>query len=215
LKSLFKIEFKDQNLVLNVVLEEVEMGFISSFVGYFSHFDSEIVIAKLYWQTVNVSLGIVKCGNIAFALDVDGSTEPFTALYDVSQGPFNSQVAAALNVGQHDIYKNLLILNAFSNEGEEVIKHEHLILAIESLETIHMSDGGLTACVSENPIDTGRDFLNLLLENGFDLLRYDGFVDPSIKMVFKPQKGICMPTITGNLVINNSIEYKLTINWSY
>jgi hypothetical protein len=185
--SLFTINLGASGFFLDVVCDEIEDGFISSFTGQFRKEGVITVYPKLYWQIVKVAVGIRHSSNIAFALDVNGSTEPFTSLYDISRGLYREQVANAMKVSRSEIDHDLLVLNGIDNENVEPVESEVIALAIKKIESIQTFDVGLTGYFTDNNNDDSQNFISFLNKFGFQTLGYDGFVSQEATMLFRPQ----------------------------
>lgn len=185
--SLFTIDLGASGFFLDVVCDEVEEGFISSFTGQFRKEGVSTSYPKLYWQIVKVAVGIRHSSNIAFALDVNGSTEPFTSLYDISKGLYREQVAKAMKVSPSEIDHDLLVLNGIDNENVEPVESEVIALAIKKIESIQTFDVGLTGCFTDDNDDNSQNFISFLSKLGFQALSYDGFVSQEATMLFRPQ----------------------------
>jgi hypothetical protein len=172
---------------LDVTLDDVEEGFISSFHGQFRKKGDDTIYPRLYWQIVNVPVGIQRIGNISFALDVDGSTEPFTSLYDISRGVYREQVAKAMNVMPHDVSHSLLVLNGLNCDSAEPIDDNALSLAIKEIERTQNFNIGLTGYFTDTHNHDSQTFVSFLFKDGFQKLNYDGFVSRDAAMFFRPK----------------------------
>jgi hypothetical protein len=186
-QNLFKINLGTSGFVLEVTHDETEEGFISSFHGQFVKEGVETVYPTLYWQIVNVSLGIKRIGNISFAFDIDGSTEPFTSLYDVSESAYREQVAVAMDVEPSDISHDLLVINGLDSKGAESVDESVIASAIKKIESIQCHDVGLTGYFTDTDDKQSQDFVSFLTNDGFQKLSYDGFVSKKALMLFRPQ----------------------------
>ncbi len=185
--SLSTINLGSSGFFLDVTLDEVEEEFISSFHGQFRKEGVDTVYPKLYWQIVNVSVGIKRIGCISFALDVDGSTEPFTSLYDISKNVYREQVAKAMKVRPNDTSHNLLVLNGLNSDNAEPIDDNIIALAVKEIERIQSLDAGLTGYFTDIDDQESQNFISCLIKDGFQKLNYDGFVSQEATMVFRPQ----------------------------
>lgn len=171
---------------LDVTLDEIEENFISTFHGQFRKKGSDTVYPKLYWQIVNVPVGIERIGNIAFAFDIDGSTEPFTSLYDISEGVYREQVAKAMKVMPNDINHNLLVLNGLNSDNSKPIDDKIIALAINQIESIPELDSCITGYFTDIDDQDSQNFISCLMKADFQQLNYDGFVSREAIMVFRP-----------------------------
>jgi hypothetical protein len=185
--SLSTMNLGTSGFFLDVTLDDVEEEFISSFHGQFRKEGEDTVYPKLYWQIVNVPVGIKRIGNIAFALDVDSSTEPFTSLYNISQNVYREQVAKAMNVNPHDISHILLVLNGLDSDNAEPIDDNIIALAVKEIEHTQSLDSGLTGYFTDTHDQDSQNFISCLIKDGFQKLNYDGFVSPKATMIFRPQ----------------------------
>ena len=185
--TLFTVNLGASGFLLDVKLDEVDEGFISSFDGQLRKEGESTVYPKLYWQIVKVPTGINRIGNISFALCVNGSTEPFASLYDVAKGVYREQVARAMNVSPSDTGYDLLVLNGMDNDGAEHVDDNIIALAIKKIETIQNLDVGLTGYFADDESDDTQTFISLLIKADFHKLAYDGFVVPNAVMFFRPQ----------------------------
>jgi hypothetical protein len=185
--SLSKINLGESGFFLDVTLDDVEEDFIWSFHGQFRKEGSDTVYPKMYWQIVNVPVGIERIGNISFALDVDGSTEPFTSLYDISRGIYREQVAKAMKVRPTDISHCLLVLNGLGGDNAESIDDNIIALAIKEIERIQNLNLGLTGYFTDTHNQDSQNFVSLLIKDGFQKLNYNGFVSQEATMHFRPQ----------------------------
>jgi hypothetical protein len=185
--ALFTIDLDSSGFFLDVFLDDINEGFISSFHGQFRKEGVDTVYPKLYWQVINMSVGIERIGCISFALDEEESVEPFTALYNISRGTLREQVAKAMGVSLHDTHYNLMIVNGVNDDNTAIIESDIIALSITKIESIQTLSIGLTAYFSEDDSADNRYFILTLLEAGFHKLDYDGFVDPKATMVFRPQ----------------------------
>lgn len=190
MKKKFTMNLGTSGFFLDVSLDEVEEKFISSFHGQFRKEGINTVYPKLYWQIVNVPVGIKRIGNIAFALDVDGSTEPFTSLYDISRGVYREQVAKAMKVRPNDTSHNLLVLNGLNSDNAEPIDDNVIALAIKEIESVQKLDSGLTGYFTDTDDQESQNFISCLIKDGFQKLNYDGFVSQEATMVFRPQAAL-------------------------
>lgn len=186
-KKSFKINLDIPDFFLDIVCDDVEEEFIYSYHGQFKKVGSDTVYPKLYWQMVSIPIGVLRCGNLAFALDVDGSTEPFTALYDISQNAYREQVANSMGVSRDNISNDLLVLNGINSSGAEPIDSNVITQAINKIEHTQTLDVGVTGYFTESNDAHEQAFISILLECGFQKLNYDGFVRPSSAMFFRPQ----------------------------
>lgn len=188
--SLFTIKLGKTGFSLDVTLDEVEDGFIHSFTGQFKKEGSETSYPKLYWQIVKMAVGIERIGNVGFALDVDGNTEPFTSLYDIRSGVYRDQVANAIISVETHLNHDLLVLNGIDREKCKHIDDDVIALAIKYIESIQTLNAGITGFFTEYNSDNVKKFVSLLLENDFETLNYGGFVSQEAAMYFRPQSAL-------------------------
>lgn len=185
--SSFIMELGTTDFYLDVTIDDSAEDFIASYHGHFRKKGEDTEYWTLYWEVVNIPAGIAKIGDIAFALDVDDSTEPFTSLYDIRRGSYRTQVAKAMNVSPYDTHHNLLVLNGLISENNKPIDDNIIALALKDIERSQTMDAGLTGFFTDTHDQDSQMYISFLINDGFQKLNYGGFVSQEAVMFFRPQ----------------------------